>query len=90
MFTLTASNSKIQSGMKVTSQDGTFQAEDNIFVTSISDQRLEISKQKVESSNEVAQSEEKTISEEILLTFTQTKTANETVKSLRNYQLGAT
>ena len=90
VFTLTESNSKIQSGMKVTSQDGTFQAEDNIFVTSISDQRLEISKQKVESSNEVAQSEEKTISEEILLTFTQTKTANETVKSLRNYQLGAT
>ena len=90
VFTLTESNSKIQAGMKVTSQDGTFQPEDNIFVVSISGQRLEISKQKVESSNEVATSEEKTISEEILLTFTQTKTANETVKSLRNYQLGAT
>ena len=30
------------------------------------------------------------VAQEILLTFTQSKTASETVKSLRNYQLGAT
>ena len=54
VFTLTEPNSKIQAGMKVTSQDGTFQSEDNIFVVSVSNQRLEISKQKIESSNEVS------------------------------------
>jgi len=90
VFTLTKPNSKIKAGMKVTSQDGTFESEDNYFVVSNKNQRLEIAKRKIESSNEVVEKEQKTISQETLLNFTKVKTASETVKSLRNYQLGAT
>ena len=92
VFTLLEENSKIKAGMKVTSQNGTFQDEDNFFVLSISGKRLEITQQKVESSNEIDQPLKGPleVAQEILLTFTQSKTASETVKSLRNYQLGAT
>ena len=90
VFTLTKTNPKIEIGMKVTSDDGVIQLEDNMFVVSISDQRLEISKQISASTNTFEEIEEKKITGETLFKFVKTKTHSETVKSLRNYQLGAT
>ena len=90
VFTLTKTNPKIEVGMKVTSDDGVIQLEDNMFVVSISDQRLEISKQISASTNTFEKIEEKKITGETLFKFVKTKTHSETVKSLRNYQLGAT
>ena len=90
VFTLTNPNSKIEVGMKVTSSDGVFQDEDNMFVVSISNQRLEINKQKTSSTNTYEEEEQKEITGETIFTFTKRKTHVETVKSLRNYQLGAT
>ena len=90
VFTLRNLNSKIEVGMKVTSSDGVFQDEDNMFVVSISNQRLEINKQKTSSTNTYEEEEQKEITGETIFTFTKRKTYVETVKSLRNYQLGAT
>ena len=90
VFTLKNSNSKIEAGMKVTSDDGTFQSEDNMFVLSIDNQRLEIGKQKTSSTNTYTEEKQKEVTGEIIFTFTKRKTYVETVKSLRNYQLGAT
>jgi len=90
VFTLKNPNSKIEVGMKVTSDDGTFQSEDNMFVLSIDNQRLEIGKQKTSSTNTYTEEKQKEVTGEIIFTFTKRKTYVETVKSLRNYQLGAT
>ena len=90
VFTLKNPNSKIEAGMKVTSDDGTFQSEDNMFVLSIDNQRLEIGKQKTSSTNTYTEEKQKEVTGEIIFTFTKRKTYVETVKSLRNYQLGAT